>query len=889
MVLACYSGVGVNMPGAGMKSLVRATGLLAVMLAVGACSEEVAVGETGAVPAPPAVAAGVSEELARARAALITGLHYRLRFEIPADEAGPIAVQAVISFELAANAVPLQLDFRQGEAAIRSLRINGAAAKVELAEEHILLPVAALRPGHNEVAINLIAGDSSLNRNPDFLYTLFVPDRARSAFPLFDQPDLKARFELSLVVPAGWLALGNGPLAQRIELDDGRWEYHFAPTDLISSYLFSFVAGNFQAITREVNGRTMTMLHRETDSAKLARNVDAIFALHGESLDWLEHYTAIPYPFSKFDFVLIPGFPFGGMEHVGAIQYRAESLLLDASPPLTDTLRRAHLIAHETAHMWFGDLVTMRWFDDVWTKEVFANFLADKMVNPGFPEVDHALNFLVTHYPAAYAVDRSEGANPIRQALPNLNQAGQLYGSIIYHKAPIMMRQLELILGEESLRGGLGEYLRQFAYGNATWPDLIRILDARTDTDLAAWSEVWVNTAGRPRFREVPAAEGAQGPRALQQLDPAGLGRVWPQQFELLRLYADGRDSLALVAAEPASALPPPPGGETPVASLFNADGLGYGLFPLDPDILGAWDRLQPVQRGSALVNAWDNLLAGLAVDSAVYYGQLLAIVRNEQDPLLLTLALGQLQYLYQVLLDDAQQSALAVSTEEQLWATLEAQPDSSRRKLVFRYYAALASSAAGVQRLYDIWSGELAVDKLVLAEEDRTELAQTLAIRLPVKSENIIARQLASIDNPDRRRRLAFIAPSLAADEAVRDAFFASLREPKNRRTENWVKDAVANLHHPSRRQQAEKYLLPSLELLEEIQVTGDIFFPSHWLQSTLANHNSAPAAQTVRQFLAQRPDYNPQLRMKILQAADGLFRASAIRARQESPTAQR
>ena len=130
--------------------------------------------------------------------------------------------------------------------------------------------------------------------------------------------------------------------------------------------------------------------------------------------------------------------------------------------------------------------MTMRWFDDVWTK-VFANFTSGQDGEPGFPEVDHALNFLVTHYPAACAVDRSEGANPIRQALPNLNQAGQLYGSIIYHKAPIMMRQLGLILGEESLRGA-GEYLRQFACSNATWPDLIRILDARTDTDLAAWA-----------------------------------------------------------------------------------------------------------------------------------------------------------------------------------------------------------------------------------------------------------------------------------------------------------------------------------------------------------------------------------------------------------------
>lgn len=116
-----------------------------------------------------------------------------------------------------------------------------------------------------------------------------------------------------------------------------------------------------------------------------------------------------------------------------------------------------------------------------------------------------------------------------------------------------------------------------------------------------------------------------------------------------------------------------------------------------------------------------------------------------------------------------------------------------------------------------------------------------------------------------------------------MRDEFFASLAQAKNRQTESWVHAAVANLHHPSRRRQSEKYLLPSLELLQEIQVTGDIFFPGKWLEATLYTHNSATAVQTVRQFLAARPDYNPQLRMKILQAADRLFRAAAIRGLQQ------
>ncbi len=821
---------------------------------------------------------GVSLELARARSALLSNVHYQLRFDIPEELREAIPASALISFDLVDDSAALLLDYRQEKTSINSLSINGKTVDIELVDEHIVLPAAGLQRGRNEVEIDFIAGDSSLNRNPGFLYTLFVPDRARTAFPLFDQPDLKARFQLTLAIPATWRALTNAPLASEPVRLDNRSEYRFSPTKPISSYLFSFVAGDFQAITRKVDGRSITMLHRETDLAKVARNVDAIFDLHGESLAWMQHYTGIEYPFQKFDFVLIPGFPYGGMEHVGAIQYRASSLLLDEDAPLTDLLKRGQLIAHETAHMWFGNLVTMQWFDDVWTKEVFANFMADKIVNPGFPGVDHGLNFLVNHYPAAYAIDRSEGANPIRQPLANLNQAGQLYGSIIYHKAPIMMRQLEMIVGEEGLREGLAEYLQRFSYGNATWPALISILDERSDIDLAAWSEVWVNTPGRPEFRLL-SAKTATGSQQLQQRDPAGKGRLWPQQFELLTLTPDSVQSATLLADADIIDVVAPADGTEPLTRLFNADGRGYGQFPADSDILLYWDRLKAVQKGYALIGTYDQLLADPEVAPGAYLEQLLDVVQKEGNPLLLELALRQLSYIYQTLLSEGERVALGPRVESVLWDTMLAQADGSRTKLVFRYFAALASSSARVQQLFDIWSGELEVDKLTLEEDDRIGLAETLAIRLPLKSSEIVALQLADISNPDSRRRLEFIAPSLSANEAVRDTFFESLKTAENRQTESWVSDAVANLHHPSRLPQAEKYILPSLELLQEIQVSGDIFFPADWLRATLGNQYSPVAAQIVRQFLAQQPDYNPQLRMKILQAADGLFRASVRR----------
>ena len=448
----------------------------------------------------PDPAPGIALTLATERAQTINDLQYDLSFDIPAAPSEPIQGRVAIHFSRTANARPVVLDFGPGAESLASVKTNGKTSQFRSVNGHIVIPAAELSSGQNIVEIVFRAGDASLNRNPDFMYTLFVPARAHLAFPCFDQPDLKARFTLQLNVPSDWLSVSNGAEVSR-ETFSGQVKIRYAETQPIPTYLFAFAAGKFQVETEERNGRKMRMYHRETDAEKVQRNRDAVFDLHASSLAWLEKYTGLPYAFGKFDFVLIPSFQFGGMEHPGAIFYNAASILMEKSATENQMLNRASTIAHETAHMWFGDLVTMRWFNDVWMKEVFANFMAAKIVNPAFPNVNHDLRFLLSNYPAAYGVDRTQGTHPIRQELENLNEAGSLYGAIIYEKAPVVMRQLERILGPDKLQEGLQAYLKQFQFGNATWLDLVHLLDERTDLDLAAWSRAWVEEAGRPSVR----------------------------------------------------------------------------------------------------------------------------------------------------------------------------------------------------------------------------------------------------------------------------------------------------------------------------------------------------------------------------------------------------
>ncbi|MEQ8424361.1 MAG: M1 family aminopeptidase, partial [Cyclobacteriaceae bacterium] len=467
---------------------------------------------------------GVSLDLAKTRKIALKGLEYDLEFDIPRDKTESINAKNTIQFVLEKdNLENLYLDFSETADKLKSIAVNKQSIKIDFENEHIKIPANRLTDGPNEIVIEFVAGDLSLNRNSDYLYTLFVPDRASTCFPGFDQPDLKASITLTLKVPNDWEAISN-QAAQPVSIVGDKKVYRFFKTKPVSTYQFAFAAGLFKKIADPETG--MVMYYRETDSVKVADNTQAIFKHHSDALSWLKEYTAISYPYEKLDYVLIPSFQYGGMEHPGSIFYRESSLILDPSASVNQKLRRASLIAHETAHMWFGNLVTMKWFTDVWLKEVFANFMAAKIVNPQFPEINHDLRFLMAHYPPAYEIDRSAGSHPIQQELGNLKNAGTLYGSIIYQKAPIMMRNLETMMGEDQFKDGLRDYLNQYSYGNASWDDLVNSLKKFTDKDLELWNKAWIKSRGMPEV----AYQADEDLKIKVTNDEEGI--VWPQTFQ---------------------------------------------------------------------------------------------------------------------------------------------------------------------------------------------------------------------------------------------------------------------------------------------------------------------------------------------------------------------
>ena len=810
----------------------------------------------------PAVVEGVSQELAEWRVATVSDVRYDIEFSLPEELEQPVRGRETIRFEMAVRS-ELQLDFRADSTALHSMRVNGRTPKVDFRNEHIVLPASVLKRGENVVDIEFVCGDRSLNRSEEFMYTLFVPDRARTVFPCFDQPDIKGRFSLVLEMPDAWEVISNGAAMAVTAAESGRKRVLFNETEPLSTYLFAFAAGVWKQETQFHNGEPVTVFFREADPGKLAQ-LDDIFRTVFASMDWMEEYTGIPRPFEKYDLVIVPGFQFGGMEHPGCILYNERLMFLGPSPTTAEQLRRTELIAHETSHLWFGDAVTMRWFNDVWTKEVFANYFAAQIAAPLYPSVNNPLREFRGFNIPAYAEDRTAGTNAIRRPLDNLANAGLIYGNIVYDKAPVVMRMLAGMLGPEAFREGLQEYLSTYLYKNADWNDLITILDKHTDKDLAAWSRVWVEEAGMPQI----SCRVEDGCLMLSQKDPLERGLTWPQQISL---YDAGGRAVDTVWLEDGALVKKRAEGY-PTPLLPNLDALSYGYFRMEGDAaevaLSSLSSLEaPQARISLLATLYENVLHGQIEPKRFLYAAT-SLLNRESDPLVAAAAVAYLGNL-------SKHGPLAGSPEIEtvlMYVAGNKAVSGDIRLTALRSLFGAFRRDTTTHLLWDSFAKGDGFEGLQLSVRDWMSLAYELAIRLPERCGEIQAMMTARIDNPDLLREFRFIYPSVSGDKAARDSVFEALLVAENRAVEPWAESALAYLNHPLREAESIGYIYPALEELQEVQRTGDIFFPKNWCNTLLDGHNSPEAAAEVQRFLDANPNFPPLLKSKLLQSADHL-----------------
>src|SRR5215813_3710813 len=373
---------------------------------------------------------GVSRELARHRAATISDLHYQLRFTLAPGEAR-IKGHQEIRLKLTGADDPVVLDFRdldpQGrviEGTISKVLVNDAAVgDLRQTGGHIVLSARHFKSGENTIKMDFETGVAAANRpiiryqdrddGSEYVYTLFVPMDASLAFPCFDQPDLKARFTLTTSVPTAWTVVTN-TREQSVTRNGTNSFWVFRETQPISTYLFAFAAGPFKQIAGDGGSVPLRVFVRQSKLQRAKEEWAEVERLTREGMKHMVEFFDQPFPFTKYDQVLIPGFAYGGMEHAGATFLREDSVLFRTVPTKNDKLGRASLVLHELAHQWFGDLVTMRWFDDLWLKEGFANFMASHAMAAMEQRRDRDgaaiwKRFYQTHKPPAYAIDSTKG------------------------------------------------------------------------------------------------------------------------------------------------------------------------------------------------------------------------------------------------------------------------------------------------------------------------------------------------------------------------------------------------------------------------------------------------------------------------------------------------
>ena len=832
---------------------------------------------------------GVSRRLAEWRARTVRDVRYDLSLDVAALDSAVGKVTVRFRYLGAGGAV---LDFRARR--LTGGLVNGRALPAGTADgAHIRVPAELLRTGENTLVFDFVAdiapsGASIIRAHDaadgsDYLYTLLVPADANQLFPCFDQPDLKARVRLSLTAPAGWTVVANGSVSSA-DTSGNRVTSHFTETQPISTYLIAFAAGPWQRATSTVNGRTMHAYVRRSRAGEA--DLDTLLALNQRALDWMERYFARRFPFEKFDFVLAPAFPFGGMEHPGAVFYNEDRFIFRERPTLPRRLGRFSTILHEVAHQWFGDLVTPRWFDDLWLKEGFATFLAAEAL----AEIDSSAGAWKTFYlankPPAYGVDQTLGTRPLWQELDNLDQAKSNYGAIVYNKAPAVLKQLEYLVGKSAFRAGVRHFLVRFAYGNATWRDLLGSIGGAAGRPLAGFGRDFMLRPGMPVVEQrLEVRDGRIARLTLTQrpAQPLSGPEPWTERTEVLLSYGDRPPvripvELAggLTDVSRARGLP------APVFGFANSQDYGYFLLLLDSASVRALEGgalagvADPFLRAMLWGALWDEVRQ-FRMAPASFVRLALRDLPRETDEQIVPVVLSRLGRAVSAYLGPAERESLAPAAEGVLWdRASDGSSPYGVRKAYLDAFIDLAASPGGVAKLDSLLSADSAAGE-PLRDPTRWEIVTRLLVLAAPQAEDRYAAENARDTTSDGRRR-AFIARAGKRSAEAKREYFSRYFEDQAL-NEDWASGSLDAFNAIEHEALTLPYLRPSLDSLPFIQINRRIFFLESWLGAFLRGQTGDSALGTVRAYLAQHPDLPLDLRRKVLQHADELERTVRIR----------
>ncbi|HEX8629026.1 MAG TPA: aminopeptidase N [Catenuloplanes sp.] len=466
-----------------------------------------------------------------------------------------------------------------------------------------------------------------------YLYAMSFLDEAQRIFACFDQPDLKAPVSLSVTAPPGWLVAANGEPGEPPA--GGRWR--FAATAPLATYFVSLIAGPYHAVRREHDGIPLAFYCRRSLAEHLDKDADELLTITGQCLDRIHQLFGVRYPFGKYDQAWVPEFNAGAMENPGLVTLRDDYLFRSA---VTDSAReeRATTMAHEMAHMWFGDLVTMRWWDDLWLNESFAEYLGVRVTSEATRFDGAWTAFGLRRKAWGYAADQRPSTHPVAPVeVPDTAMALLNFDGISYAKGASVLRQLVSWLGDDAFRAGLRAHFHAHRFGNATLDDLLGALSAAGGRDLSAWARVWLRQAQvntlRPEVRL--DADGNYASVTVHQSAPASHPTLRPHRLGI-GLYDGGPAGVRLRQRIEVDLDPGRDDGRTAVPALVGVPAADLLLLN-DGDLTYAKVRLD--EASAAVVPALLPAVAD-ALTRAVIWGATVDAVRDGERPVAELLAL---------------------------------------------------------------------------------------------------------------------------------------------------------------------------------------------------------------------------------------------------------